>query len=286
MNSHSRAYRVKAMGSELTAKHPVWQNDFIEMGFEHPFLLRGILALAAIHKVVSDPEADRSTLLLQADSHISKALAIYRQNLEHPSEEVAIPMFLLSSILLIYNFASAQLEAPEDPIAAIHHCFRLTHGVKVVVEPNWTHIASSRVFVHMVELVEEPNLDDEPVREIIRLKELAETKDTVIKTAYVTAIDELHRAFLKVRNAQDQLSTALSWPAHLSDDFTHLVSVHDPIAVLILGHWAVLLSQCPPRWWIRQWPQRIVFAAQKVLLLRPELLKWLEWPLEVINGTV
>lgn len=95
------------------------------------------------------------------------------------------------------------------------------------------------------------------------------------------------RAFLRVRNCapdQDQIGIAFSWTAALSDQFTHLISIHDPIAVLVLAHFAALLAQCCQSWWVREWPQRIVFAAQKLLMATPELLSYLDWPLQIISA--
>ena len=35
--------------------------------------------------------------------------------------------------------------------------------------------------------------------------------------------------------------------------------------------------------WIAEWPLRIVLAAQKLLVATPELLAYLDWPLEVVK---
>jgi hypothetical protein len=104
-------------------KRDAWQLGHVEVALNHPFLLRGILAVAAVHKVLVDPTADRSCLLAQADVHISKALVTYRNNLQQPRAETAIPMFLLSAVLVVYNLATAQLETPEDPINAMVSSF-------------------------------------------------------------------------------------------------------------------------------------------------------------------
>lgn len=63
------------------------------------------------------------------------------------------------------------------------------------------------------------------------------------------------------------------------------MSTHDPIAALILAHFAVLLTECRLAWWIAEWPNRIVLAAQKVLVATPELLAYLDWPLEIVKAS-
>lgn len=84
----------------------------------------------------------------------------------------------------------------------------------------------------------------------------------------------------------DRLSVAFAWTTELSDPFTRLLTAHDPIAVLVLAHFAALLSECQRGWWVRELPQRIVGAAQKLLMSTPELLDYLDWPLQTINANI
>ncbi|KAJ4289045.1 hypothetical protein N0V90_011387 [Kalmusia sp. IMI 367209] len=265
---------------------PAWQIDCVEIGFDFPFLLRGFLALSAIHKAATDPQAERQTLLLQADSHISSALETYRKNLEQPRDETAMAMFLLSIVLVTYNLASAQLEAPEDPIGALHHCFRLAQGVSLVIQPHMEQIVNSKMMNAIVEQGPE-NASEGEVFEILRLKKLAETKKTSIGDSYTIAIDDLHAHFLRTRQCppeNDRLAIAFGWSSRLSEQFLHLISTHDPITVLVLAHFAVLLTECRLAWWIAEWPSRIVLAAQKTLMATPELLGYLDWPLEIVKA--
>lgn len=180
------------------ARWPAWQVDCVDVALEFPFLLRGLLGLAAIHKTACDPTADRQTLLLQADSHISSALETYRKNLEQPKEETAMAMFLLSMVIVTYNLSSAQLEPPEDPLGALHHCFRLVQGVGLVIKPHMAQILNSKMMGKLVETGSEIASNGE-VPEVLRLKKLAETKKTSAHDFYTNAIEDLHNHFLKTR---------------------------------------------------------------------------------------
>jgi hypothetical protein len=76
---------------------------------------------------------------------------------------------------------------------------------------------------------------------------------------------------------------AFSWSSRLSEEFLNLISTHDPITALVVAHFAVLLTECRLAWWIAEWPLRIVLAAQKLLVATPELLVYLDWPLEIVK---
>jgi hypothetical protein len=268
-------------------------NDFIELGFEFPFLLRGFLALSAVHKASYLQSTDRQALLRQADSHISRSLETYRRHLESPNLETAIPTFVLSSVLLTYNFAAAQLQRPDDPIGALHHCFMLIQGVNVVLIPHWERIKDNPIIIHTTDTTSPRTLDaldtlareDNP-QEILRLKELTELLlDSSDKEACNTAIDELHRTWLRFRHLspdRDEYSLLFLWPARLSTRFLDLFAAHNPVSCIITSHFAVLLAQGRPVWWVIKWPQWFLSASEH--LLAPDLLKWLAWPQQIIHA--
>ncbi|KAF2635474.1 hypothetical protein P280DRAFT_411376 [Massarina eburnea CBS 473.64] len=263
-----------------------WETRHTEMALDYPFLLRGMLAVAAMHKVIAGPMADRSSLLAQADAHISRALATYRQKLEEPTADTAVPMFLLSAVLVIYNLAAAQLETTSDSIAAMTHCIGLIHGVVVVARPHWEQVTNSQVFRDLAVDKSAP-VGSQTVPEVLRLKSLIDVKNLSPEaTIYIQVVDDLHLAFQRVRECapnDDTLSTAFTWTSDLPERFMQLLLAHDPISILILAHFATLIHECWESWWLCQFPQKIVLSAQKLLMTTPELLDYLDWPLQIIN---
>lgn len=274
-----------------------WKEEFVELGFEHPFLLRGFLALSAVHQASLLPTKDRQDLLLQADSHISRALDTYRKNLETPKLELALPMFLLSSVLLTYNFGSALLEQPEDPISALHHCFMLLQGIKVVVMPHWDQLKDTVIFEQMTDLSNQEDLraldelagDDRP-QEILRLNELTELLlDSQDKEVCAKAIDSLHNIYVRFRHLppdRDEYSLLFVWSAQLSSHFLDLLAAHNPVTCIITTHFVALLAQSREVWWVSKWPRWILAASELLLAATPDLLQWLEWPRSIIGQQI
>lgn len=292
---HWTTYCADSMHPYSAERSEFWKKDFVDLGFEFPFLLRGFLALAAVHKASYLQSSERQSLLLQADSHISQALATYRTHLESPNVETAVPMFVLSSILLTYNFGSAQLERPEDPIGALHHCFMLLQGIRVVVIPNWAYIKDDPAIIHITEMASPTTLamldilakEDKP-QEILSLKELTEVLlDSADKEACTAAIDELHENWVRSRHLprdRDEYSLLFLWPARVNSRFFDLFAAHNPVAVIITTHFAALLAQCRPVWWAVKWPQWLLATSEHMLAATPDLLKWLAWPQQVISA--
>ena len=194
---------AKSLHPENFRKFEMWQGTVIELSFDHPFLLHGILGMSALHKAGGVDEKGRAALAAEADYHFGIALSIYKKKLENPDLEDALPLFLLSSILVNYSFGSANLEEPEHPLDAVEHCFRLLHGTRVVVRPHWEHLKETEIFSFMarpaMNPLTEPGPYDEEVWEVTRLKELTVTLEPARREAYIAAIDELQRAFIRTR---------------------------------------------------------------------------------------
>jgi hypothetical protein len=57
-----------------------------------------------------------------------------------------------------------------------------------------------------------------------------------------------------------------------------LVVAQNPVAVIILAHFAVLMARARYAWWMKGWPQRILDNAVRTLEPTPELMEWLDWP--------
>ncbi|KAH7359848.1 hypothetical protein BKA66DRAFT_515029 [Pyrenochaeta sp. MPI-SDFR-AT-0127] len=290
---HWTSQCYKSMQPSSSIRGEAWQNAFMELGFEHHFLLHGLLALAAAHKASFVLPADRQSLLLQADSHISRALETYRKHLETPNMETAIPMFILSSVLLTYNFGSAQ-ERPEDPIGSLHHCFMLLQGIKVVIVPHWEHIMESAVFAALTDSTSPSALEaldeiakNDKSQDILRLTELTELLlDTQDKEACTDAINDLHTTWLRFRHVapeRDEYTLLFQWPARLNNRFLDLLAAHNPVSCIITTHFAALLAQGRKVWWTFKWPKWLLTASEQLLAATPDLLRWLDWPQQIIN---
>ncbi|KAF2259747.1 hypothetical protein CC78DRAFT_591472 [Lojkania enalia] len=255
----------------------IWSIDVCELAFDHPFLLHGLLACAALHKTLEFPQADRAKLLFQADAHMSSSMAVYRHHLEQPSLETALPMFILSSILVTYNLASARIQEPENPIDGIQHCFRLLRGVRIVIGEYWEELKGLPIVVYLLGGItnwkEIPFSKDARFKEILELKQLA------------TQLEEPDRDILRGLSYFDATKHR-SRAATLDDRFMELLEAHHPIALVVVAHYAVLLAQARYAWWLEGWPKRIIDASWQLLEPVPELQKWLDWPLEQIKALV
>lgn len=196
----------------------IWSESVVEVAFQHPFLLHGVLAIAALHKTVVDSKGNRASLLAQADVHMSAALATYLRLLGDSTVETVVPCFLLSSICFAYNLASAQVEEPEDPINAILHCFRLLRGVKFVIGQHWVRLQQNDIIGRLlapVRFTDQFTLpEDTECTPILTLNQLADQLETPQRDICKEAIESLHKTFVKMTlcsTEKQEHTTVMTW---------------------------------------------------------------------------
>ncbi|KAJ4982573.1 hypothetical protein SVAN01_11933 [Stagonosporopsis vannaccii] len=273
----------------------IWAKDLVELGFQFPFLLRGFLALSAVHKASCLRPTDRQVLLHTADLHISQSLKTYRTHLENLSLDTAIPMFIFSSIIFTYNLASSQLEEPEDPIRALHHGFMLLQGINVVLAPHWEYIKDDPIIIRTTKATSLRNLQASEIltvedipEEILHLDELMDIlPDHADKLACTTAVHRLHEIWMRLRclsPKEDEYNLLFQWPAQVGDRFLDLLADREPVTCIITAHFAAIMAQCRPVWWAFKWPRWLLVAVEHLLVTMPALLKWLAWPQQIINN--
>jgi Zn(2)-Cys(6) binuclear cluster domain-containing protein len=241
-----------------------WQDGIVRVGFRFPFLLRGILSLSAIHKATTIPTAERSSLILQSTKHIDIALQAFRDQLSHPNPEYAPAMFALAAILIVHHLAMAQIQSIKDPISELLGLFRLVKGVRVVLQGNWTSILNTEVGALLTAVKRQPVSGTMP--EILSLHDLCDGR-----APYKQAIDSLHEVFLEVRQAkiqnteQSTIALLFIWPSAVQDDFIELVLAKDPIALIIIAYFTILLRIWGTAWWIKGWDRLIMGAVRDAL---------------------
>ncbi|PGH17946.1 hypothetical protein AJ79_00845 [Helicocarpus griseus UAMH5409] len=258
--------------------HDTWRSTVVEYGFRHHFLLRGILAVSALHLSTLHRDESRE-LFLQSTTHIGCALREFRILLSNPDPSITGPMFALAAILVLHGLGTAQVQTPEDPIGALVHCISLVRGVRAVVNRDYARLLMSE-FGPLINVAQRHGVAGEIV-EVRRLKELIRDreKNESMRNQYFEAVDELHEIFLELQALDDERSAVayiFSWAALSPERFMISLSKREPVALVILAYYAVLFQTSKKCWWLQGWYQRILDAVHAAV--GPGYEDWLAWP--------
>jgi hypothetical protein len=100
--------------------------------------------------------------------------------------------------------------------------------------------------------------------------------------ACLIALDALLISFGEVDIPQPCSRRVWLWPVTLQREFVELISNQQPLALVILAHYAALLRYFEKdRWYIQGWSARVIAAVQ--CTLQHPWDSWMEWPLYCIR---
>jgi len=263
----------------------------LKYAFTHPFLLNEALAVSALHLSTCRP-AQQTLYREEATRLQSQAMRLFNETIRDLNHQNIIPAFLFSGMLGIATF----FEAFHDPnyeagdrmfFEKIVQSVRLLQGVRSIVIGWWDVLLISEI----KDILEPPKPDLEWGDDVIcqfetfrlRISEssrLDQTQATVCDEAIEQLIFVYKTSFGPgsdgAPNDQAAARHAIRWFILVPPAYTELLAQQKPEALVVLGHFAIMLHKLRICWTIGD-------AAKQLLLVVEAHLEesWhtlLSWP--------
>ena len=277
----------------------MWQTAIPELGFDNPFLLELLLAFSAVHLMRHGADVARySALANQHEAAGLKSLTAAIGNLE-TSNATAVYVSTTLSCYIHLGKGPTQgdcLVFSKDGIAPWFTMFR---GIRSVSE-----MRPKEDFGAVMALMK-PREDDQD-DEMGQPEDLTKQKDICMWSSHLQRVEQhaiahqgsvtsitralatLQDTFLKTFGSEQQAPLPrdetghlpFAWLYMLPDDFVKLAQSHDPVALILLTYFAVLVKHLEAQWWLRGWAENIVLSARE--LLAAEWQDLTDWPLQQV----
>jgi hypothetical protein len=281
----------------------VWHTDVPVLAAKHPFLKHGILTCSALHLAFLHP-SERQRYQLIAAHHHSIALPKFRVEIGNPNIDNCLALLAFTQLLIIHCFSADQHD--EDLL--------LVQGRHDLGLPDWLQVirASCQIFQSVWQYIEsvpfvalviggleregrEPDLETSEHYERLRgLLELikpstAQTAPKILdynSSPLSSALLILSRAFAKAQAAQSRNAYSLwvatyTWPVQVTQEYLDLLKDRDPVALILLAHYCILLLPLEGNWYMSGYSKRLLTRIYNQL--DEEWRPWLRWPLEEIG---
>ncbi|KAK3640973.1 hypothetical protein LTR56_011623 [Elasticomyces elasticus] len=264
----------------------------MNLAFAHPYLLHTILSLAALQLLHKEPY--NTAYHAQASSHNLAALQYARPNITQSSREHSEPLFLFSAYTSLYAFAEPPLRMlssghlyPADVIGDLLVSFRMSRGILAITASNKDHLKETTN--RNDELWPDETAEVMPTLEadfpqLLRLLDLVgrlckeEHKHGILEA--VTRLFAI-MSLLQRRSVGDSSMRLIhTWHMHADPALSTLWEVRDPIGMVILAYYAVLVNLRSNVWFFARWPPLILDAVQTSL--GSEWQEYLIWPTKEI----
>ncbi|KAI4111692.1 MAG: hypothetical protein LQ338_008352, partial [Usnochroma carphineum] len=276
--------------SNRRESHELWRVTVPKEGFNHDFLMRGILAVAALHFSHLRPEraADYQHIAI---THQDRALGPFQAAMTNMTESNCHAFFALSSLIVVYEFAS-----PRTPgsLAFTYESkdstnwLSMIRGVNSILMPSWPWVENGPLRgllqpgVFDTSITRLPKAADHQLRQLAELCETAAGGDEAVE-AYKEAVKALRKCFAKIftrSSVECEIGTAFTWPVEVPDKFIQLLQARAPEALVILAHYCVVLHHLDNYWWLNGWATHVMESIYSEL--SESWRDWIQWPSSTI----
>ncbi|GLA08910.1 hypothetical protein AnigIFM60653_010709 [Aspergillus niger] len=247
----------------------LYQYVLPKQGLEYPFVLHGLLALSALHIARASDAASRTRYFSIALEHQNRALALFRPVVSSINRDNSHPIFVFASLLLQLAFAiptCSPLIETHDSVQDLLQAFTLCRGLREILGASWQWVKEGKladVFTQVDDTKHWPLPETLEVA-LSQLKYLNETRGKRSgdrdADCYDEAINHLKDMMEIYQDKPRRIELALRWPFGLASKYLKLLKEHDPMALVILAHYCLVLHHFRHHWWMEGWSFRVAHS--------------------------
>lgn len=305
------------MSSRLVL-HAIWRDEVFKESLHHEFLLHGMLATAALHKASTYREfSDEFRKYANAGLiHQNAALQEYSPLMTNPTAKNAAALFALSMLLTLITFSverlpddlksAGSLLTPADPSPDIllppgsptrnfMMVISTLRGILLVIRQTSQYLQGD-----IAEFIRHPKTEDLPphTQDLQELyKQLAITAANYrpmhnkmnLPQADLPAM--LEAQVVRLRDIT-RCRSVIEWDTHIFSflvgappEYINCIKQGEPLALVILAHWAACFRCMDHLWWATGWGEQLVVDIAKLI----DMNTWsraMEWPLLQVGRTL
>lgn len=261
------------------------QTVILKQALSHKFLMHGLLAVSALH-LADQRGNDWGSYSRIAMSHHNEGLTMFRAELRSIKASNYSAAIAFSSVTTIFSFALSRplQETSLSLLDDLAQIFQLAKGWHEIVR-----VADN------LELKGPANTDSQSQPKTgfsisadarHAFSHLHELNSTSVwqdgeheGEVYAEVIDSLDHVYGKSVNGNSNPHMALEWVNMLPSRFFCLLKEHRTLALLVLGHYCVILDRFKHLWWLKGWSSGLL----KVIWHKvdPVNRNSLAWPVEM-----
>lgn len=281
----------------------IWQVVFPQIGFQHPFVARIILSLAALH--LADIHGTKSkSYLLQAAHHHNEALQGFQVAIRNINSDNSEALMVWSILNLLYVFGVSKPRGEEQNSATYDkdrmlgmEWIPMMRGVQAVLTPVFGVLRFGRLR-SLMDVDNWMELDPDQATSLSRPGDvhLCQTRQSWKNSAnadtYEEALHSLRKChmFIEQFKTMDE-ATLAGWGQNRKwsgpfifinfapEEYFTLLHQRQPPALILYAYFGALLHEVGEFWFLKGWGKGIIYVVDELLgnYWRPSII----WPLQV-----
>ncbi|KAI9699249.1 MAG: hypothetical protein M1820_007221 [Bogoriella megaspora] len=302
---HFSSYIARTFSSTAASEEDninFWAFNVPKIGLTYNFVLHLSFAVSARHLAYLQPQGEHHPhYIALAENHASIGIAEFNKALSELNNDNCGALYV-SAILVCYcAFAVGPTGGGDLFICNVEddtsvRWLPLIHGVRIIRETVDLNILFSGLMAplnpldqpfhspHSKLTLDDPEQIDweEPLQ---TLREFMISYDSSTSDTCVRSLDGLERLYEAIYGRSDgsfndrrEYQFIFSWLYRLEDAFVGCLHLKDPLALLVLAYFAVLLRTKREVWYVKGWEHHLLNRIRD--FLREDFMHLLHWPLE------
>ncbi|EPE31928.1 Zn2/Cys6 DNA-binding protein [Glarea lozoyensis ATCC 20868] len=258
-----------------------------QIGVSYPFVLHGILALAALHLSRFKHGAQKAHYISEAQYHYETALDQATALMPSISAETCSALYLFTTSCLYITLGLGP--RPGDfllfgeggpPEWLVMH-----NGMKSIVETCGEHLRNSDLAPLFLLQSQITNQGPQSHPHLDILRDLILASNSPDTNLYLSTLTLLARSFPAAPSgpytAQASPHIVFAWLYRLDESFVAKLRARESIPLVLLAHFCVLFNSLKSFWWTRGWVEHLM--GEIYGSLGKEFRLWVKWPMEEIG---
>ncbi|BCS23102.1 Zn(II)2Cys6 transcription factor domain-containing protein [Aspergillus puulaauensis] len=253
----------------------IWQSVIPRRALDHDFLLDGLLSVAALHTASSSDRQTARPYLDAAMDFQSRGLKPFQNAIQNISPENCDAVFVHSMITIVNGIVFPQIAARVTEVDSstvlenIFTLFKLVQGTAEISKLTGPWLQkSSLIPKDFWGASSDSILDTEIEQALTRLRDLnrRENIEHPPRHGHIEfAISRLRQCFQRFFRFRDPASV-VTWLAIVDGEFVDYLHKEEPLPILVMVHWGVLLAELDGEvWWASKSGKALVADALGIL---------------------
>jgi hypothetical protein len=255
-----------------------------QLGFKHDFLFHAILSVTSVHIARLHPSPVHLTTAMH---HYGTAIRLVMPQLMAVNQDNANALCVFSRILPLYSRGLSTVVPSVDPITRSCEDFKLIRGLAALggQTSRWIDPLLKNDF--LLPQVSDNDVLPEDMESAVSMLSIINhqtSRGVELQESIDEAIALLRYSLHLLQIMPNEVIISAPFPMMVPQRFLHALETREPLALVVLSHYAVITHSFRGKLWMEGWGRQVIEAVARVLAA--EWQDCIKWPLTQISQAV
>lgn len=249
----------------------LWRTNAPQIGFKHDFVMRGMLALSALHVARFKPEK-RDFYIAYASQQHNAGLRTATAVLSQITDDNCAAAYLFSAFTLFFILASPRKGGDFIVLdqRGISDRLRFFRGTSFIIDSSEATLIGGTIGP-MFQIGKRREAAQHHIIATEHYDPLSELQENIIKfgsdpaitTIYTEAVRLLRISFMHLPGSE--ISDVFQWVFRVSDEYLQLLRKQTQESLAIMAYFCVVLKRLDNQWWMEGWSSHLIAKVWNLL---------------------